>query len=263
MKKISLYILISVVIIGILSPFHFVSADLIDTGVAVGLGSVLGGGQVEELVAKEVYNAVGDKIVAGAWETTMSILANMAYSILKLMSLLLYLAGAGLDYVLTHTVLDMSTNIPKMTGINIGWKLLRDLMNIAFIFLLVWEGIKMIIGQGSQDGVRKFITSIVIASILVNFSLFFTKILIDASNVVTVGFYNSIINPDQKINVSGSNSEDIRGLSVPFMQALGVSKVYSRETFKEVSGGKDENMLIIGIAGSILFRTIETRPSYP
>ena len=182
----------------------------------------------------------------------------IAYTILGIMSLILWIAGAGLDLVLKYTIVEMSKNISGMSGINIAWKVIRDLMNMAFIFILVFEGIKMIIGFSDSNKVKKFIGFLILASLLINFSLFFTKVMIDASNIVTIGLYNSIINPSNNETDVAGQSSSISGLSVPFMEALGVSSFYSSATIEQMSknAGGQTNLIIMGLAGSILFLII-------
>ncbi len=177
------------------------------------------------------------------------LLGYVSYIILEVMSMILGLAGLLLNYVINTTVVNMATNVGNLTGINTAWKVIRDIMNIAFIFLLVYEAIKVIIAQSTTDQVKKFITGIVLASILINFSLFFTKLLIDASNVITIGIYNSIIG-DTTVNLSANN-----GLSNAYMQSLGLQNAFSSSaigSFQGASGG-NYSMLIIGILGSVLF----------
>jgi hypothetical protein len=179
--------------------------------------------------------------------------------ILQLMSWVLWLSGVFLNFVLDHTVVRMSAvinggvdsdgkTILALTGINVAWKILRDLMNIAFIFLLVYEGIKMIIQISSIDQVRKFIFGIILASLLINFSLFFTKVLIDASNIVTIGLYNSVLKPPDA-------SKPNYGLSDEIIASLGLSSIYNK-TGAPVSafGGKDGigQVLIMGFGASAI-----------
>jgi hypothetical protein len=200
--------------------------------------------------------------VTGNWiDCIGNLLARIAWIIMTIMSWLLWLAGVLLNYVIKETVLTMKEGVDKMTGINIGWKVIRDVMNIAFIFLLVYEGIMMIIGQNGKDKVKKYIFSIVLAALLINFSLFFTKVLIDASNVVTIGLYNSMIDSSSKATVPGSNGTSdvtqrpVEGLSAPFMNALSLQELYGGNSFDNISKavGGGTNMLIFFLMGAILF----------
>ncbi len=183
----------------------------------------------------------------------------IAFWIMGLMALVLWLAGTLLDFVINQTIIQMATNLTQFTGLNTAWKIIRDLMNVAFIFLLVYEGIKMIISKSSTGEAQKLVASIIMASLLINFSLFFTKVLIDASNIVTVGIYNSLI--DNSINSSATATGDLAkksGLSLPFMKALGVSDFYSQGTFSSMvnKAGSGGNLVIIGLLGSVVFLII-------
>ena len=42
------------------------------------------------------------------------------------------------------------------------------------------------------ESLRKTLVDIIIIALLINFSLFLSKIVIDASNVVSIGFYDTI-----------------------------------------------------------------------
>ena len=186
----------------------------------------------------------------------MNFMLIVLYGIMSIISLLLMLAGLLLDFIVNFTIVNMRTQLNALTGINIAWKILKDLMNIAFIFMLVYYGITLIIGVSSKESIKKFIVGIILASLLINFSLFFTKILIDASNVVTTGIYHSIID-NTILPVTGPDgvTRPVSGLSVPFMRALGLSSFYSATTFESMrtTAGGDWNALFIPALGVVLF----------
>ncbi len=299
MKKFLPYILILVVLVGILSPFKETRAQALGTCTATLNGTVtvrhktsngdcpptVSLGQGGSIIQKwEVYSATNPDPNPSSTEVTVqkisepkgddcslwdgnlidcvaSLFARIAWLIMTIMSWLLWLAGMLLNYVIKETVLTMKEGVDKMTGINIGWKVIRDVMNIAFIFLLVYEGIMMIIGQNGKDKVKKYIFSIVLAALLINFSLFFTKVLIDASNVVTIGLYNSMIDSSSKATVPGSDGTSdvtqrpVEGLSAPFMNALSLQELYGGNSFDNISKavGGGTNMLIFFLMGAILF----------
>jgi hypothetical protein len=73
--------------------------------------------------------------------------------------------------------------------VSVGWVVLRDVANMVFIFILVYASIATVLGIGNP---RKMIVNAIITAILLNFSLFFTKAVIDVSNMVTLQFYNAI-----------------------------------------------------------------------
>lgn len=163
------------------------------------------------------------------------IVSGLAWLLMKILSLFLMIAGLLLNFTLDVTVLQMADRIKNMTGINVAWKVIRDLMNIGFIFMLLYQGIKLIISQDSVESIRKFIIGIVLASLLINFSLFFTKIIIDSSNIATIGIYNTIIGD------TGSTSTGLdRGLSNAFMNALGIQQFWSFDATNPLGGTEDD-----------------------
>lgn len=172
---------------------------------------------------------------ATAGKIIAPIISGLAWLIMKILSLFLMIAGLLLNFTLDVTVLQMADRIKGMTGINIAWKVLRDLMNIGFIFMLLYQGIRLIISQDSIDSIRKFIIGIVLASLLINFSLFFTKVIIDASNIATIGIYNTIIGDTD----SKSTGAD-RGLSNAFMNALGVQQFFSWDATNPIGNVEDD-----------------------
>lgn len=219
-SKILVLGLMLVVLVGMFVPTHFAYAGLISWATGINFPST-------ELLVNGI---------AGAF----------AQGLLYLMSWVTGISGLLLNFVLKYTIVDMKTNLAGLTGINTAWKVIRDIMNIAFIFLLVYEGILMIIGQSSVEKVRKFIVAIVIASLLVNFSLFFTKVLIDASNIVTIGVYNSLLPPNPI-------PTDLNyGLSNAFTSKLQITSLYSTKANSDLGGQTGLGGIIIFTVGSAI-----------
>ncbi|MCX6757479.1 MAG: hypothetical protein NTZ44_01175 [Candidatus Nomurabacteria bacterium] len=102
------------------------------------------------------------------------------------------LAGYFLDFFVYY-----STNSSSYTNgfISTGWAVVRDIANIFFIIALLYVAIKTILGMG-HDG-KKMIGYIVVVALLINFSLFFTQVIIDGSNILAKVFYNHITNIDK------------------------------------------------------------------
>lgn len=153
------------------------------------------------------------------------------YSLLLVPSaLLLGVAGLFLDAMISIGILRFSefvTNTANQANIALAWSLIRDVLNMGFIFVLLWIGIRTILGVDS--GYQKLIPRIVIAGLLINFSFFFTEVMIDASNVITVELYESIAEigeaaSNQKIDINNPNPKLNQtigpGISAAFMSGL-------------------------------------------
>ncbi len=80
-----------------------------------------------------------------------------------------------------------------------AWKIIRDLSNIFFIVILLYVAFETILGLGGGGhggGPKKVVAQVIVMALLINFSMFFTKVVIDTSNILALVFYNKIsINP--------------------------------------------------------------------
>ncbi len=107
------------------------------------------------------------------------------------------------------------------------WVTIRDLSSIFIIFMLLYSAIVMILGvKGPAFG--KLVLNIFIAGILINFSLFFVRVAVDASNLVSLQFYNAIA-PKATQGWTIENAYYDGGLSNIFMQSLKIPKIYNNK----------------------------------
>lgn len=98
----------------------------------------------------------------------------------------LYLGAYLFDNIL---YLSISKDFVSMDFVDTLWTLVRDIANMAFIFILLYTGIMTMFGQIDW---RSAVIKVVIIALLVNFSLFFSKVIIDFGNVLAVGIYSSM-----------------------------------------------------------------------
>lgn len=170
----------------------------------------------EEAAAKEGAN--DNWFENGIQTLAMSILIYGS----KFVSWLVGFVGFLFDKVIEYT-----TTYPESLsqGITNSWKIIRDFSNIILVFSLLYLGIKTIIeGQGFAD--KKTLVGIIIAAILINFSLVFVRdVAFNISNTVGLQILQqsgtgtdnalstpstqlmSIINPQQVLNMNGFNAE--------------------------------------------------------
>src|SRR3989344_1341738 len=157
---------------------------------------------------------------------------------MALAAFFLWLAGTFLNFVIDYTIINLKTNL-NIGGIYTAWGTIRDLINISFIFVLLYTAIGTILGIAKSDW-KKVVGSVIIAAILINFSMFFTKVLIDASNIVTVAFYNAIVDP----NAGG-------GLSDIVMNKLGLASLYQIGNSNILADYSFDKAAVISIGGAI------------
>ncbi len=141
----------------------------------------------------------------------------VGYLMMRLGGWTLTVAGVFLNLSIDFTILQMSDFVKNTGAINAAWKVFRDLANIFFIFILIYIAISTIIGTASGQ-TQKMLINVIVVALIINFSMFFTKVIIDTSNIFTIQFYNSIS--------KGDNSLD-NGLSWVFMNASKLTSIYT------------------------------------
>jgi len=108
---------------------------------------------------------------------------------------------ASFSLWLVANLLDLSVHISisqihnwfSNEGVVTAWRLMRDLANMTFIFVLLYIAIGTVFDlQGVGGNAQKLIVNVIIVALLVNFSGFLTRVVIDASNVVASEFYNAM-----------------------------------------------------------------------
>jgi hypothetical protein len=129
-------------------------------------------------------------------------------------------AGVFFDMMLGLTVQSSIYNQDFILKI---WGVLRDLGNIAFILVLLYAAFQIILESAGEHGGKTMVAHVIVIALLVNFSLFFTKIIIDASNILALIFYNSI-------DVAGNSDNPAK--QKPISGAL-VSKFNPNEFFED------------------------------
>lgn len=100
-------------------------------------------------------------------------------------------AAAILDFFIAYSIDSSSYAGNNNTFVMRGWAVIRDIANVLFIFTILYIAIRHILQLGGSD-TKKLLKSLIIAALLINFSLFFTKVIIDAGNVLARVFYNNI-----------------------------------------------------------------------
>jgi hypothetical protein len=122
------------------------------------------------------------------------------YNTIYYISSWLLRAAAGLmDIFMAYS---LSSFIYQNSFINTGWTVVRDVCNILFIFILLWTAFKMVINDHHHRA-QEVIVQIIVVGLLINFSLFFSKVIIDMGNISARVFYNQI-----RITGSAQNTQD-------------------------------------------------------
>lgn len=145
----------------------------ISTGSAV--GAAVGSTQIGADLQQKAANAVFGPVVEGINQMAKEIILSIAYTISAFIAKITVVVGYIFDGIITRLTPTSDTwQINIQASIDSSWKILRDVASIILIFSLLYLGIKTILdGQGFAD--KKTLVSIIVAAILLNFSLIFTK----------------------------------------------------------------------------------------
>ncbi|MBP6974505.1 MAG: hypothetical protein KBB54_01010, partial [Candidatus Pacebacteria bacterium] len=150
--------------------------------------------------------------------------AYVSFTILQVASWVLWVAAILFNKTLGYT-LNMAGFIKDIPIVAVGWTTFRDVTNLMFVFIILYIAINTIIGNEGY-GIKKLLGKVIVGAMLINFSLFFTQIAIDASNIFALQFYNKITVSAQGQNISsgkdGSNTDWDAGISAAFVNAMGL-----------------------------------------
>ena len=110
------------------------------------------------------------------------------YLIYWVSSLFVSIIAQVADFVLFLSINDA---LFRSSFVEQGWALVRDIANLGFIFVLLITAFQTVLGIGKSD-IKKVIANVIIIAVCINFSLFISKVVIDAGNVVARIFYSRI-----------------------------------------------------------------------
>lgn len=137
--------------------------------------------------------AVLSTIWGGISSIVGAVLGSLGWIVVQATGYLMVMASSLFSLLIEHIIIDFSGTLNALGitgGINTVWTAFRDFGNILIIGMFTFIAIGTILGT-EQYGAKKMIARVLIVAILINFSLLFTKLAIDASNFVAYQFYKS------------------------------------------------------------------------
>lgn len=142
--------------------------------------------------------------------------AILYYIVLTPIFFLVQVIGTFLDIMISISI--DSATYSDLTFIEVGWGVVRDIANIGFIFALLYVAVGLVFDIANIN-VKKLLISIIVVALVINFSLFLTRVVLDVSNILARVFYNNMtITVDQdslysnQIDFSG-RERDVREIS--------------------------------------------------
>jgi hypothetical protein len=211
-------------------------------------------------VAKSVNQITGQTMTAcegwGAFSNTTKCIWEPLASWLSAIMLrfggwILVLAGNLFDKLVEYVIINFKGTLDLLgvtSVIDKGWTLFRDVANIFIIGIFTFISISIILGI-QAFGQKKFIARVLIVAVLINFSLLFTKMIIDASNFVAYSIHS-------QLSQSGGVFKLNEGISASFLKPMGVNTTGDTEALvkaiaekKDYGGGR---VLAFGFVGMLV-----------
>lgn len=163
------------------------------------------------------------------WLATIVIIP-LASMVLYLIGKLLILTASLFNALVQFTVVDFAGTIQSfgiLDGVQVVWSAFRDVANIAIIGMFVFVAISMILGN-QNFGTKRFVARVLLIAVLINFSLLFTKLAIDASHIFARQFYNGIVSvASASYSTQGTGAESIfkeyGGIAGAFLDRAGLT----------------------------------------
>ena len=171
------------------------------------------------------------------WKGAVTFLAG---SLIYISTWLLAAAGSLFNWLVDNTIVQFGAfyNLTIKTAVETAWTAFRDIANIFIIGIFTFVAISIILGL-KEYGQKKMIASVLIVAVLINFSLLFTKMVIDASNFTAAQIYTAAAlgsSTDTQGTPAGSASTAAKyGIADQFMNLLGVGTFAG--SYKTVSDG--------------------------
>jgi hypothetical protein len=164
------------------------------------------------------------------------LLVNIGTMFLSLGVLVVYLGGYVFDSLLQAIVLGFGDTLKHFQLIDIisnAWTFFRDIANILLIGLFVFIAISLILGL-KEYGQKRLVARVLLIAILMNFSLLFAKIVIDASNYVAYAIYAQTAG-------AGQTTGSVASISDKFLKPMKIQSVYdSKRVNIEVNNQPDK-----------------------
>jgi len=179
----------------------------------------------------------------GSWIMKFACAPLLSYIFLYLpASFLLQLSVVIFDFCLSLSLNALYINQAFISNI---WGTMRDVSNMLFIFILLYAGITTMLNIAQTDW-RKTVTRVIVVALLINFSLFFTQVVIDAGNTVGVGIYNSMGVAGQTVIVDGKETQSQRSIGGALVSTFSLGNFVGQN-----QGGFIDSLIIFSLVAVI------------
>jgi len=117
-----------------------------------------------------------------------------------------------------------------------SWTLVLSLANMFFIFILIYTAFVIML-KAETARTMQILAWVIAIALVVNFSFFFTRVIIDAGNILGTQFYNAIVlqnNGGIPINSVSGTANAPSDITANLMSAIGVEQLLGSNSFNLV-----------------------------
>lgn len=141
--------------------------------------------------------------------------------------------------------LSLNSSAYSLTFLADIWNTVLSLANMFFIFILIYAAF-VIMFRAETARTMQMLAWVIAIALVVNFSFFFTRVVIDAGNILATQFYNATLTyKDANGNISSVPSinpgvgaaSSVPDITAPLMSAIGVDQLLGGGSFEAVSQG--------------------------
>ncbi len=151
-------------------------------------------------------------------------------------------AYIGANIFSIAVALSLNSNAYALDFLTSSWAVVRDLANMAFIFILVYLAVTIIF-SAENSNTMKVLAATIIMALLINFSFFLTRVVIDGGNILAVQFYNAATKDSPTLTsttgiptaLAGGAATNTKDLTSTIMQSLGVQGLLGQVSFQVAS----------------------------
>lgn len=186
----------------------------------------------------------------GLGYTVGLLLSPIIGSMTSLMATLVGWTASIFDAAITLTITDYSSffgpGSPIQEGVNTVWASFRDLANIVMIGVFVYIAFMVMLNVQSFSA-EKYAVHVLVVALLVNFSLFFTKVVIDISNITAIQFHKAL------------TSNGTVEIGTAFIQKIGAASAWWGNIGEAAAASMEQGLtglLAYGIFTSLFFAAV-------
>lgn len=205
--------------------------------------------------------------IGNIWQGFLAVLGKaLGFIIFKITYFVGYLAGIlfTLGGLFLTFGLRLNGSLLLSPTVNVGWVITRDLANLGFVLAIVFIAIATIL-RVNQYGIKKILWRLVVAALLVNFSLTIAGIFLDMSGLLTNFFVARVVPPPSSTAASFSGvfqNENGIAFSSALANAFGLQELlHSNESgfnAKQYQGITEFGAAMLALLANMFFVTLFT-----